>query len=192
LEKFKTLKETCSARLNIRRSLFISYVSPVSNLEEVKTFLRENIRKDATHNCYAYRILKEGSVVEFSTDAGEPRGSAGLPILNVLRKRDLINVVALVVRYFGGKKLGVRGLIDAYSKVVEMSLKECQEIIMVKMKKYTVFLKYEDMGKEMERISKYRILDMRYEKDGVEIVFLAKAQENLPGDFEEVYVPQFD
>ena len=192
MEKFKTLKGTCSARLNIRRSQFISYVSPVSNLEEVRIFLKERVKKDATHNCYAYRILEKGNILEFSTDAGEPRGSAGLPILNVLRKRDLVNVVALVVRYFGGKKLGVRGLIDAYSKVVEMSLKECQEIIMVKMKKYTVFLKYEDMGKEMERISRYRILDMRYEKDGVEIVFLAKAQENLPGDFEEVYVPQFD
>ncbi len=192
MEKFKTLKGTCSARLNIRRSQFISYVSPVSNLEEVRIFLKERVKKDATHNCYAYRILEKGNILEFSTDAGEPRGSAGLPILNVLRKRDLVNVVALVIRYFGGKKLGVRGLIDAYSKVVEMSLKGCQEILMVKMKKYSVFLKYEDMEKKMEKISKCRILDIEYKENGVEITFLAEMQENFPGDFEEVYVPQVE
>jgi len=192
LEKFKTLRKTCSAKLNIKGSLFISYVSPVKNLEEVRTFLKEKVRKDATHNCYAYRILEKDNIVEFSTDAGEPKGSAGLPILNALRKRNLVNVVALVIRYFGGKKLGVRGLIDAYSRVVEMSLNECQEIFMVKMKKYTVFLRYEDMGREMEKISKCRILDMKYKENGVEITFLAEMQENFSGDFEEVYVPQVE
>jgi len=192
LEKFKTLKEACFAKLNVKRSLFVAHVSPVKNMKEVKSFLKKNMKKDATHNCYAYRILEGDTIVEFSTDAGEPKGSAGLPILNVLRKRNLINVIALVIRYFGGEKLGIKGLKDAYSKVVEMVIEKCQEIFLVKMRKYTIFLNYEDIGKEMKKISKYRILNIEYHENGVEVTFLTKTDENLPGYFEEVYIPQID
>ncbi len=108
-------------------SKFYSFIYPISSHNDVKENL--NLLKikysDASHICYAYRLfngftlLNEININDFSTDAGEPRGSSGPPILNVLRRHNMINVVVFVVRYFGGTKLGIPGLIEAYSKSAE-------------------------------------------------------------------------
>src|SRR5690606_39655528 len=96
-------------------SKFIALAYPVSDEEEIKSLL-ENIRKkyyDARHHCYAYRLGREGLVFR-ANDAGEPNHSAGDPILGQLRSYNITDVLIVVVRYFGGTKLGVGGLINAY------------------------------------------------------------------------------
>jgi uncharacterized YigZ family protein len=100
-----------------KKSKFISYVQPVYTEEEALQFLG-SIRKkhyDATHNCYAY-ILGESMNIQRSSDDGEPSGTAGVPILEVLKKEELTNSIIIVTRYFGGIMLGAGGLIRAYTE----------------------------------------------------------------------------
>ena len=103
--------------LIINKSKFIAYKLDLSSLEQVKPFL-ETLRKEhkkANHVCYAY-VYKGEIVSEKCFDDGEPGGTAGYPILNVIKKKNLTNVLVAVVRYFGGIKLGAGGLTRAYTK----------------------------------------------------------------------------
>ncbi len=104
-----------NAAVKIQRSEFIATLYPVEDASQVKEILSEHNDKfrDATHNCYAYIIGKKQEK-QYYSDQGEPSGTAGKPILNALLQHELTNVLAVVTRYFGGIKLGVRGLIDAY------------------------------------------------------------------------------
>ena len=97
-------------------SKFLGYLVPVESRGDIEHCLQElkELHPKARHHCYAYRIIDGHEVTEFSSDAGEPSGSAGLPILNELRRQTLTNICAIVVRYFGGTKLGIPGLIHAY------------------------------------------------------------------------------
>ena len=106
----------------IKNSRFICFLYQVESKEEISNIL-EKTRKtyyDATHCCYAY-ILDE---IKLASDDGEPSGTAGIPILNVLKKNDLTNILGVVVRYFGGIKLGAGGLVRAYTKSVQDALEE--------------------------------------------------------------------
>ncbi|NLY90188.1 MAG: YigZ family protein [Firmicutes bacterium] len=101
----------------IERSRFIGQVAPVDNAEEAQNFvahIKTRKHPQATHNCFAYRIGFGEHPLTYYSDQGEPSGTAGGPILNALLQQELTNTVVVVTRYFGGKKLGVRGLIDAY------------------------------------------------------------------------------
>ncbi len=101
----------------INKSRFIAYRYDLSSLDEVKTHL-ESLRKEhkkATHICYAY-VYNKDMVSEKCSDDGEPGGTAGYPILNVIKKKNLTNTMVAVVRYFGGIKLGAGGLTRAYTK----------------------------------------------------------------------------
>lgn len=104
----------------IKKSKFITLTYNIDSIENVKNKLNElnEEYKDATHVCYAYIVNNE----EKCSDNGEPSGTAGLPILNVLKKEKLNNVLCVVVRYFGGIKLGAGGLVRAYSKACKESL----------------------------------------------------------------------
>jgi len=116
----KTIDRICSNAIKVKRSEFIAFLYPLNDTEHVKQIISEhNDRyKDATHNCYAY-VLGRKQETQYYSDQGEPSGTAGKPILNALLKNHLTNVLGIVTRYFGGVKLGVRGLIDAYSEAVE-------------------------------------------------------------------------
>lgn len=106
-----------SFELEINKSKFIAYKLDLSSVTEVKPFL-EKLKKEhkkARHFCYAYVFNKEG-ISEKCSDDGEPQGTAGYPILNVIKKKSLTNVLVVVVRYFGGIKLGAGGLTRAYTK----------------------------------------------------------------------------
>jgi len=110
----KNYADTCFIE---KKSRFISYVQPVYSEEEALQFLN-SIRKkhyDASHNCYAY-ILGESMNIQRSSDDGEPSGTAGVPILEVIKKENITNSIVIVTRYFGGILLGVGGLIRAYTE----------------------------------------------------------------------------
>lgn len=113
-----------------KKSKFITRIYPVTEVTAANNILSEiiKIEKGATHNCYAYRILTDGNVIERKSDDGEPGGTAGAPMLAVLAGNELINVLAVTTRYFGGIKLGTGGLAAAYKKGVVQVLKECDII----------------------------------------------------------------
>ncbi len=114
--EYKTIAAACEARFVEKKSEFIGYLCPVQTEEQAVAFV-ERIRamhRKATHNCYAY-ILRENNTVRHSDD-GEPGGTAGVPIYEVLRKEGLTDVCCVVTRYFGGILLGAGGLVRAYTK----------------------------------------------------------------------------
>lgn len=123
MESYVTLKGRGSAELIIEKSVFITYCQRVEDQEEADNFISEIKKKhyDATHNVSAYR-LKKNPLVEKSSDDGEPSGTAGLPVLNLLRQRNIQNVCVVVTRYFGGIKLGKGGLVRAYSESAKEGL----------------------------------------------------------------------
>lgn len=121
---YRMLKAYADTYFIEKKSKFISYVQPVYSEEEALQFLGRIRKKhyDATHNCYAY-VLGETMNVQRSSDDGEPSGTAGLPILEVLRKEELTNSIVIVTRYFGGIMLGAGGLIRAYSEGAARGIK---------------------------------------------------------------------
>ena len=116
LRPYKTLLRRAEEEFVINKSVFIGHGMPVETEEQALAFLSEmrQTYKDATHNCYAY-ILRENNTVRHSDD-GEPGGTAGKPIMDVLTGKGLTNVLCVVTRYFGGILLGAGGLVRAYSK----------------------------------------------------------------------------
>ena len=127
---FKTIKKPLeNILLKEKGSKFIGFAFPVNDERELKKSL-EKIRTEhpkATHHCYAFRLGLEGENYR-ANDDGEPNGSAGLPIYNQLLAHDLTNILVIVVRYYGGTKLGVSGLVKAYKESAKLTLEECEII----------------------------------------------------------------
>lgn len=112
--------------IEVKKSTFLSFVFPFGEFDSMMASLRREHPK-AVHFVYAYRRLEDAQVVERFCDDGEPKGSSGMPVLNVLRGNDLIESAAIVVRYFGGTLLGVGGLVRAYTQGVVACIKEAQQ-----------------------------------------------------------------
>lgn len=123
---FQTIAGAAESALKIKGSRFLGFAAPAAEREEAEAFLA-GLRKrffDATHHCYAWRLGSgTGENSRFSDD-GEPSGTAGKPILQVISGRDLTNLVIVVVRYFGGTKLGTGGLVRAYSESTALTLEQ--------------------------------------------------------------------
>lgn len=123
LSDYLTVKETGQHEIVIDKSRFIAHIARATTEEEAISFI-QSIKKEhssATHNCSAY-LIGETDNIQKANDDGEPSGTAGVPMLEVLKKRELKNTVAVVTRYFGGIKLGAGGLIRAYGKSVSEGL----------------------------------------------------------------------
>lgn len=129
----------------IKRSVFIADVFPCHDEEEARAILSDVTSKyrDATHNCRAY-VLADGT--EYSSDDGEPSGTAGKPILGAIKRSGLVNVMVIVTRYFGGVKLGVRGLIDAYGDTAMKALEICEKVERVITSTFRIALGYNAVG----------------------------------------------
>lgn len=121
-ESYITLAKEAKAEIVEKRSRFIATVRPVETEEDALAFLNQ-LRQDywdATHNVYAY-ILEENQLTRYSDD-GEPGGTAGMPVLDILRREKLSNLIVVVTRYFGGTLLGTGGLVHAYSKAAKAGI----------------------------------------------------------------------
>lgn len=135
------LKEKVKNTIVIEKSEFICYLKRCNDVEEFKEFLN-SVKKyhyDATHHCSAY-ISKD---VKRSNDDGEPSGTAGMPILNALEKRNMEDTGAVVVRYFGGIKLGAGGLIRAYSNATLKAIDIAKKVEKISIRKYELKVSYE-------------------------------------------------
>ena len=124
LEFYKTISQEGQEEIIIKGSRFICSLKRVTDEEEAKAFI-QGVKKEhwkATHNCSAY-LIGDTNHIQRAHDDGEPSGTAGVPMLEVLKKNDLRYVAAVVTRYFGGTKLGAGGLIRAYGKSVSSALR---------------------------------------------------------------------
>ena len=128
----------------IKRSVFITHLHYVESMKEAKDYISKIAaeHKTANHNCWAYIVGDRGETFH-SSDAGEPSGTAGQPMLNVLKKYKMTNIVTVVTRYFGGVKLGIRGLIDAYGEAVETAIDKATLKKLVKLEYYQIKTGYE-------------------------------------------------
>ncbi len=125
-DSYRTIAAPVQAKLTRRKSRFIALLYPVASEKGIKEIL-EHLRKeyhDATHRCSAYRLIAAG--IARADDAGEPAGSAGPPILQALEGAELYDVLAVVVRYFGGVKLGIGGLIRAYGDATRAAIEKAE------------------------------------------------------------------
>ncbi|WP_291461199.1 YigZ family protein [Desulfobacula sp.] len=129
---FYSIEYRRTTTIKIKRSIFICTLEYVESIEKAKSFItrisKEN--KTATHNCWAYILGEKGDIFH-SSDAGEPSGTAGKPMLNTLKSHGMTHIAAVVTRHFGGVKLGVRGLIQAYSASVKntIELKKLKKLV---------------------------------------------------------------
>ena len=127
---YKTILKDAKAEIEIKKSIFIGHAFFVKSEEEALEILGKvkEEHRSATHNCHAYIIGEDGLTQRYSDD-GEPSGTAGIPILEVLKKEDMRNVLVIVTRYFGGTKLGAGGLVRAYTEGVVKALDEAKRCI---------------------------------------------------------------
>ena len=126
MNEFITIKENVEYVLTEKKSKFIANLIKVNTKEEAEKCI-QTLKKqyyDARHNCVAYRVLEDKKIIEKSSDDGEPSGTAGAPMLNILQKNNLCNVLIVVTRYFGGILLGTGGLVRAYSDALDYAIKK--------------------------------------------------------------------
>lgn len=130
MQEYKTVEKEASDFFIEKKSKFIGYAKPVKTQEEAVDFISEIKSKhwDATHNVYAY-VLRENNIQRYSDD-GEPSGTAGVPVLDVMLKESLVDVCVVATRYFGGTLLGAGGLVRAYSHTSKISLEAAGIITM--------------------------------------------------------------
>lgn len=146
--KYITIKKTTRDRFEEKKSEFIGYIKRVTSEEEAKEFIAsiKSKHKDATHNCYAYIIGQNMGIQRYSDD-GEPQGTAGIPILEVIKKNNITDCAIVVTRYFGGVMLGAGGLTRAYTKGAAIAVKASGIIEKVKGLRFCIELDYDLYGK---------------------------------------------
>ncbi len=149
MEEFITILKNETAEIVEKKSKFIANLFHVESVEEAENRIKDIKKKyhDARHNCIAYRVAENGQIIEKSSDDGEPSGTAGGPMLNILQKNNLCNLVIVVTRYFGGILLGTGGLVRAYSEATQQAIEKSTKVIKVIGIEMTIELDYSNLEK---------------------------------------------
>ena len=180
----KTIKNPVQSEINIKKSQFICSLFPTRTKKESKEIIQKLNQQyaDATHNCTAY-IASDG---EGFDDDGEPGGTAGKPMINVLRKNELHNVTAIVTRYFGGIKLGAGGLVRAYSKSVMEAIGESEILEIEEYEVFTITFEYSDIkiADTEVRNNSLEVIDKQY-SDKVSYDIVSKDNRDIIKIFEK-------
>lgn len=165
---FITPESSHSAEIVMKKSRFIGHLVPVKTAEEAEGALAELrvVHKSATHNCYAYTVGLTVPVERFSDD-GEPSGTAGRPILEVLRRKPIANALVVVTRYFGGTLLGANGLVRAYAEATATVIDEASLLHCQRMQRLQIRVDYGRFGKLEYELSQlgYTLLDKEFSAD---------------------------
>lgn len=180
MKTYKSAAGKAETELIIKRSRFITRVFPVNTEKEAEAHLgkiREQ-HKDATHNVYAWQVGITKTVQRCSDD-GEPGGTAGRPVLEVIKQNDLVNILIVVTRYFGGIKLGAGGLIRAYSQAAREGLEKAGVVEKALHAKYRVTIDY-PLANIVQAFleKKFKIIEVDY---GEQVSFIILALEQHPG-----------
>jgi uncharacterized YigZ family protein len=165
-DRFFTILREATVELKIERSQFIGHALEVDSEAAAREYIGaiQARHRQATHNCFAYRLgLGKEETVYFS-DAGEPGGTAGRPILGAITCLELTNVAVVVTRYFGGKKLGVRGLIEAYGRIARLALEAGGKVERVFTREMEIDCSYAELDRLLYLLHSYggRVLDADY------------------------------
>ncbi len=166
LNNYLTILSVASAEITEKKSKFIAQIMPVDSeeeaLEKVEEVRKQN--RDARHNVFSYRIVNGP---ERASDDGEPSGTAGVPILDILRGAKLQNVLVVVTRYFGGILLGTGGLVKAYTDSTKEALKNATVVEKILQKKYEIEIPYSYNDKIVHfcKNNDYKIVDTKYEEN---------------------------
>lgn len=162
-ELYTTIEREAVAEFEEKKSVFIGHALPVKTEEEATAFVKElkNKYRDATHNVFAF-VLGDGTVQRYSDD-GEPQGTAGMPVLDVIRKSGCTDTAIVVTRYFGGTLLGAGGLVRAYSHAAKLALDEAHVISYEKYSVVKLVCSYSDYSKYLAETEKFGLIN-----DGVD------------------------
>ena len=157
MDSYITLGQYSAQEYIVKKSRFIGYAKPIKSEQDALSFIEEIRKKhwDATHNVFAY-ALREGSIKRFSDD-GEPQGTAGVPVLNVLEKMQLQNTLVVVTRYFGGILLGTGGLVRAYSQTAKIGVEQAGVVLRCLCNEIKITCDYNLLGKIQKFIEKNNI-----------------------------------
>lgn len=184
MEEFTTILNDEIAEIVEKKSRFIANIYHVENVEEAEEKIKSTKKKyyDAKHNCIAYRVIENGKVVEKASDDGEPSGTAGSPMLNILQKNNLCNLVVVVTRYFGGILLGTGGLVRAYSDATQMAIAKSVKVQKVKGIEIRVELEYSNLEifKYYCKNKEINIVKLEY---GENIMANLEMEENIKNTF---------
>ncbi len=174
-EAYKTVRGFGRAEMVEKKSRFIGFCKNVKTEDEAIAFINavRAEHREATHNVYAY-ILRENNAMRYSDD-GEPAGTAGVPVLEVLRKEGLVDAVVVVTRYFGGVLLGAGGLVRAYGKGAKIGVDAAGRVEMRLCNVYSVKTDYSSYGKLQYAIAEggYQLRDVRF-TEAVELIVCAE------------------
>ena len=185
MKYFYSVANDRKKELKIKRSTFIAHLHYVTTMQEAKIYISlvADEHKTANHNCWAYIVGDKGETFH-SSDAGEPSGTAGQPMLNALKKHEMTNVVAVVTRYFGGVKLGIRGLIEAYGDAVEAAIEEYPLKKLIHLRSYKITCGY-DLAEQL----KYKIEQLNAGIDNVDyaadVTISISIEEHIKDDLEK-------
>lgn len=154
MEQFKSIKKEAAVELVEKKSRFICSTSPVSNEDEAMEFIRKisSRYRDASHNVYAY-VISGPVEIQKASDDGEPQGTGGIPVLEVIKREDLTNVCVIVTRYFGGILLGSGGLIRAYSTAARNGISESGKCLMSLFTTFSAEISYSQLGKVQNAVT---------------------------------------
>lgn len=151
---YLTVAREATAEIKIERSSFIGHAREVDSETAAREFIArvQAEHRQATHNCFAYRLGQGKQETVYYSDAGEPAGTAGRPILGAITSMGLTNVAVVVTRYFGGKKLGVRGLIEAYGQAARRVLEEAGSIRRVVTRELELTCSYGELDRLLYKV----------------------------------------
>lgn len=179
MKKYITVKKSASDSFEEKKSEFIGYVKRVTTEEEAKEFVAQikGMHKQARHNCYAYIVGKNMGIQRYSDD-GEPQGTAGIPILEVIKKQEFTDCAVVVTRYFGGVLLGAGGLTRAYTKGAAIAIDAAGVVEKIDGVRLSIDIDYDLYGKIQYLCAQnnWHIEDTEF-TDGVRIYILAMASE---------------
>lgn len=169
MNEFMTILCEESVEIVEKKSKFIANIYYIEDSEQAKEKIK-NIKKkyyDAKHHCVAYRVLEGNQLIEKSSDDGEPSGTAGGPMLNILQKNNLCNIIVIVTRYFGGILLGTGGLVRAYSEATQKVVEKSELISKIEGVEITIKLEYAELNtfKYYCQNNNISIIDIRYSED---------------------------
>ncbi len=163
-----TIEKTGTAEQTIQKSRFYAFAGHCQTEREVGLFLRQMaaLHQNAHHLAYAFRIKTADGIIPRFSDAGEPSGTAGKPVLQMLEGRDLINVAVGVIRYYGGINLGTGGLVRAYSGTAKMALDAAQIMPFIEMQELSLTVHYNRVDELTRMVSqlKGKVLDKHFDQ----------------------------
>ena len=168
MDELKTIENKVTAEVEEKRSRFIANIFYIESAIEAENIIKQTKKKyyDARHNCYAY-IVKEEQMIKKSSDDGEPSGTAGSPILNVIEKNGLCNVLVIVTRYFGGILLGTGGLVRAYTESTIKAIEKANIVLQEEGYEIEITTTYSDIEKIKYYCNKnqIKISNIEYEEN---------------------------